>query len=132
MRCKWAKKFDKDYKVIFADLANCINLIDKSHQAGNCSVELHSFNISRYLLDCLMDLNFHILGSRLICHNIGKACNSLKETFASSYRAVIPRSSSTVITHEQYIGTKCICTILIYNIQRVYYVTLGFTHLITI
>ena len=47
----------KDYKVILADLTNSINLVDESHQAGNCSVELHSLDIGRYLLDCLMDLN---------------------------------------------------------------------------
>ena len=132
MRCKRAKELDEDYKVILADLANCINLVDKSHQAGNCSVELHSLDIGGYLLDCLMDLNLHILGCRLLCHDIGQSCNSLKETLATSYGAVVPRSSCAVVTHEENVGTKCICTILIYNVKRVNNVALGFTHLVAV
>ena len=132
MRSKWAKELDEDHKIIPADLANCVDVVDESHQAGNCSVKLHSLNIGGYLLDCLMDLNLHILGCRLICHNVGQSCNSLKETLAASYRAVIPRSSCAVVAHKQYISTKCVSTILFYNIKRVYYIPLGFTHLVTV
>ena len=44
---------------------------------------------------------------------------TLKETLAASYGAVVPRSSCAVVTHEENVGTKCICTILIYNVKRV-------------
>ena len=51
---------------------------------------------------------------------------------AASYGAVVPRSSCAVVTHEENVGTKCICTILIYNVKRVNNVALGFTHLVAV
>ena len=54
------------------------------------------------------------------------------ETLAASYGAVVPRSSCAVVTHEENVGTKCICTILIYNIKRINNVALGFTHLVAV
>ena len=48
---------------------------------------------------------------------------------AASYGAVVPRSSCAVVTHEENVGTKCICTILIDDLQRIDTISKGFTHL---
>ena len=110
----------------------CCNLIDQSHQAGNRCVEFQVLNIRGNLLDGTMNLHLKFLGNRLFGKNICQSGYTVKEFLASFYRAVAPRSRCTVITHEQYIGTKGICTVFFYDIQRIDYISLGFTHLVSI
>jgi len=132
MRSKRAKQFDEGMKLLFTDLSNIVNIVGQSHQCCNCCIELHILNIRRYFLDGLMKRSLQLLSLFILGKHIGKSSYTLQETLTTLYRVLVPRSCCAVVTHEQYISTQGVCTVLFYNIQWVNNVALGFTHLVTV
>lgn len=69
------------------------------------------------------------LRSHIFSRNqIDKRSSPVKKSLAALNRCFAPRRRRTIITHEKNVRTKCICTIFIYNVIRIYNVSERFGH----
>ena len=132
MRSKRAEQFDEGLQLLFADLTNIIYIVGQGHECSDGRVELHILDIGRYLLNGLVKRSLQLLGLFVLRQHIRKSCHTLQETLAALDGVLVPRSCCAVITHEQYISTQGVCAVIFYDVQRVYHVTFGFTHLISV
>ena len=110
------------------DGALLCKIIEQRHHCCDRRVVLQILKITANLLDRLMHLCLKIRRvSLLVGHDILQFPDTLQESAASLYAIFRPGSAQIKRTDEHLIGTQRICTVLSYNIVRVYYVSSGLT-----
>ena len=55
-----------------------VDVVDQRHQACDRRVELHRLDVSRHLLDRLVEFHFHIRICRSVSHDVRQACHTLQ------------------------------------------------------
>jgi len=80
-----------------------------------------------------MHLGLHILGvALLICNAVLKLPYSVEESSTALDTVLWPWSCKVKCSDEHLVGTKCICTVYIYDVVRIYNVASWLTHLLAV
>ena len=79
-----------------------------------------------------MKINLKFKCYAITLSHLCKACYTFKETLTALHTAIVPRCCALIVAHKENVHSEDVSSVLVNNVVRVNYITLGFTHLIAI
>ena len=134
MWSKWSQKNYQSLECLFRYFFYSCKLIYEYHHLSYCSIESKSRTyIFIYFFDCLMQCHQYFFVIFIIfIYFWPQITNSIQKLFYSFYSVCIPAYSLIKRSHKHLINSQCICSVFIYDIIWIYYISSSLWHFTTI
>ena len=114
MRSYWIHKNQQRVQLFTGNASIGVEIVDKAHHSGDCSIELHPLKVLANLLDASVHSGSHFFSNALtFCQHILQTPYALQEPAAAFNSGCTPRDSLIKCSNEHLIGSDRICAILI-------------------